>query len=636
MVVAVAVSGSDNVGKSTQIRLLARESGVAEAGSLDAHDPRWEDARARGLADWWFRRAALEEVVDVLACSYLARSAAADTTGTGVVRLMDRGMPMLEASVVATVAVRELLDYEAAVQRARGLLAAYRDDIDRAEAGEWGVLLLHAAEPTAGTMRALAREREVTLRYATYQRVLNEHLHMLAAAGQFARTIVVGDRPILDVQHELRVLLRDRLGISVPGLALHEVQVAALGGLSESGKSTAGAYLATRHGYARLKIGYLLAVAAARWGIADVYALDEVDIAELLVLGLEMYCTAHHFQHLVSIESLHRAGVTVELAKLLGARLMVVYLDAAPGLREARSMAGPADVRERDAVKRSRGAERVRELADAVIDNNGPRLALYHALDSIAISNRWRLAVPQRASVADLGLPSRLAVYLDALLARVADPAAPLVSLLAVTGSGARGKYQHGWSDLDVLAVAEQDMLSRLRAVLGELAGQLGGIKLGFTILSAAECAAGTVTPRLLHTLALIGTGVLPVLWHADSLVLPCPDQQTDAFASLADGVAAAIEIRRQLLKPELDLRSLYKVTALVAKVGLRGEGEEHPGDTEAFQALLDRFPAFFTGLDPAVVAAARHEDQAAIQLAHAILAWWLATLPTARPGSLQ
>jgi len=633
-VVAVAVSGPDNVGKSTQIRLLARVGGVAGAGSLDAHDPRWADAHARGLADWWFRRAALEEVVDVLACSYLARSATVGCAGT--VRLVDRGMPMLEASVVATAAARERLAYQAAVQRARELLAVYRDDLEGAEAGEWGVLLLHAAEPVAGTARALAREGEVTKTYATYQRVLNDHLHALADAGRFAQTIVVADRPILDVQHELRVLLRDRLGLPIPGMALHRVRVVALGGLSESGKSTAGAYLATQHGYARLKIGYLLEVAAARCGIADVYVLDDVAIAEMLVLGLEMYCGAHHFQRHVSIESLHRAGVTAELAKLFGPNLTVVYLDASAGVREARSLAGPADVGERDAVKRSRGAERIRELAGAVIDNNGPRLALYRALDKIAASKCWPPAMPQRITVADLGLPSRLAAYLDALLARVADPAAPLASLLAVTGSGARGKYQQGWSDLDVLAVAEQDRLSRLRAVLAELAGRLGGVKLGFTILSEAECAAGAVTPRLLHTLALIGTGRLPVLWCAATLTLPCPDQETDALASLGDGVAAAVEIRRQLLKPALDLRSLYKVTVLVAKVGLRAEGEEHPGDTEALHALLRRFPASFTGLDPGVIAAARHDEQAAIQLAHAVLAWWLATLPATGPGLLR
>jgi hypothetical protein len=118
--------------------------------------------------------------VDVLACSYLARAAAAADAGS--VRLVDRGMPMLEASVVATAAVREHLDYEAAAQRAADLLADYRRDLEQAEAAEWGVLLLHATEPSAGAARALAPEQEVTPAYAAFQQVLNAHLH--GQAGQ--------------------------------------------------------------------------------------------------------------------------------------------------------------------------------------------------------------------------------------------------------------------------------------------------------------------------------------------------------------------------------------------------------------------------------------------------------------------
>lgn len=596
---------------------------------MDAHDPRWADARARGLADWWFGGVAVEQVTDVLACSYLARSGSAGPAG--VIRLADRGMPMLEASVVATAAVRELLEYQDAVQRAGELLAPYRADLTRAEDAEWGVLLLHADEPSDGAERALARERQVTARYATYQRVLNAHLHVLADRGRFAETMVVGDRAILDVQDQLRALLRGRLGVPVTGVALRQVQVAALGGLSESGKSTAGAYLAERHGYARLKIGYLLQTGAGAHGIADVYALDDAAMAEMLAAGLEAYCAAHHFQRRVSIESLHRAGMTAELVKLLGDHLTVIYLDAHASQRTARSADGPADVSERDAVKLSRGADRIRESADVVVDNNGPRVTLYHALDTIAASMRWPAATPDRAAVADLGLPLHLAAYLDALLRQVADPAAPLVSLLAVTGSGARGKYQHGWSDLDVLAVAEQHNLTRLRTALGQLARQLGGVKLGFTILSAAEIAAGAITPRLLHTLTLISTSRLPVLWSADSLTLPCPDRDTDALASLGDGIAAAIEIRRQLIKPAPDVRSLYKVTAVLAKVALRGEGAEHPDDADALQALLDLFPDSFQGLDALAVTEARRSEESAMRLAHAVLAWWLATLPAAR-----
>jgi hypothetical protein len=161
------------------MRLLARVSGVEVAGALDAHD-RWANAHARGLADWWFRSAGLEEVVDVLACSYLARSGAG---GAGGVRLIERGMPMLAASVVATVAARERRGYEAAARRAMELLAVYRDDLERAEAGEWGVLLLHPPGHAAGAERALAREQEVSPEYAIYQRALNYHLHALSDAA---------------------------------------------------------------------------------------------------------------------------------------------------------------------------------------------------------------------------------------------------------------------------------------------------------------------------------------------------------------------------------------------------------------------------------------------------------------------
>jgi hypothetical protein len=615
--VVIAVSGPDNVGKTTQVRLLARRAGMTDLGALDAHDPRWPGARSAGLADWWFSAAPVSEVADVLACSYLARAAVA-RGGDGTL-LADRGMPMLEATVAATAAVREHLGHEAAGSRAAELLSPYRRDLEQAEAAETGVLLLHDADPEAGAARALAREEQVSARYAAYQRDLNARLHALAGSGRFAAVITVGDRAILQVQHEIGTRLSGRPGLDVPEVALERVQVVALGGLSESGKSTAGAYLAARHGYARLKIGYLLDAAAARRQVADVYALDAAGIAELLAEGLEGYCRAHHFQRRVSIESLH-----------LGPSLHVAYLDTAAATREARGTAGPGDVRERDAVKISRGAEGVRALAGLVIDNNGPVIALYHALDRVAAGGRWPQAAVRQCEAAALGLPAHLTAYADELVRRLADPGSPLTSLLAVTGSGGRGKYQEGWSDLDVLAVAETASLPAIRAALGDLAGSLRGVKLGFTVVSAAECQAGALTPRLLHTLALIGTGRQPALWCDPGLRLPSPDTDADALASLADGTAAAVEIRRQLIKAAPDLRALLKVTALAAKVALRAQGAEHPADEDALLALIDSCPGAFPGLGPAAVTAARHDGQAAARLAGAVLDWWLSTLPPA------
>jgi len=631
----IAVSGPDNVGKSTQVRLLVERGGLVDAGPLDVHDRRWEPARAAGLAAWWFEAAPLVDVVDVLVCSYLARSTAhpAEAAGSAAAvprRVVDRGIPMLEASVVATVAVRERLDHPSAAQRGAELLAPYQPDLERAEAGELGVLMLHCDEPRAGVARTLSREPETTPRYANYQQVLHAHLHQQNDAGRFDHTITVGDQAILTVHEAIATWLAS-LGVDIAPPALARVDVVALGGLSESGKSTAGAYLQARHGYARLKIGYLLETAAARRGIADVYGLDAIRLTELLVAGLEDYCAAHHFLRRLSIESLHRAGLTAELAKLLGNRLTVVYLDGDQSTREARAVLGTDDLRQRDAVKKARGAEDVRHLADLVLDNSGSRLALYHALDRLAADLRWPTARPRHTRVADLRLPAHLTDYLDSLLARLTGADPPPITLLAVTGSGARGKYEHGWSDLDVLILADIGQLPTLRDTLAHVAGVLRGVKLGCTVISQAECRAGALTPRLLHTLRLIAAGQLPVLYSADGLRLPHPDADTDAFTSLRDGVGAAVEIRRQLLRPAPDLRSLFKVTAMLAKVALRAEGDEHPDDADALRALVaanpDRFPS------PDVANHARADSAAAVTLAANVLRWWLATLPASAQG---
>ncbi len=50
----------------------------------------------------------------------------------------------------------------------------------------------------------------------------------------------------------------------------------ALGGLPESGRSTTAEYLRVRHGFARLKIGFLIETAAALHGTGDPYAADPV------------------------------------------------------------------------------------------------------------------------------------------------------------------------------------------------------------------------------------------------------------------------------------------------------------------------------------------------------------------------
>jgi hypothetical protein len=107
--------------------------GAVLLGRLDEFDPRWKPIIAAGMAERWFEHGSIHEVADVLVCSYLERA----RQPLAGLRLVDRGMPMLEASVAATLAVREKLAAGAAAERAAALLAAYEQDIRRAEAAEF-------------------------------------------------------------------------------------------------------------------------------------------------------------------------------------------------------------------------------------------------------------------------------------------------------------------------------------------------------------------------------------------------------------------------------------------------------------------------------------------------------------------
>ncbi|MGW8401860.1 hypothetical protein ACWGLP_35125, partial [Streptomyces lydicus] len=618
--VSVAFSGPDNTGKTKQIGILARRMGASatSAGPLDHYDRRWAAIKADGMSRWWFETGPVQELCDVLATSYLERSR---RPFSAPVRLLDRGIPMLEASVAATVAVREKLTAPQAADRARCLLDPYQADLRTAEAGEHALLLLHCEDAEEGTRRSLSHEAGVTDIYAAYQRALHERINRLAAEGRFAMTMHIGDRPTVTVQDEVRRLLAP-LHPAIPGRAMAGVHVTALGGMSESGKSTAGEYLRTHHGYARLKIGYLIQDAATRAGIADPYRLDPVVQAELIVDALDRYCEAHHFLDCVSVESLHDFDSTAELARMLGSQLTIAYLDASAAVRARRGTTGARDVANRDVVKCARGADKIASIAQEVIGNDGPRLELERRLDRMALARKWPEHRPSTMPVNALGLPVHLEAFLSELLDRLTGPR-PLIDLLAVTGSGARGKYQHDWSDLDVFVVAGVDSLDGMRRVLADLEAELGGVKLGLTVLTRAECRAGAVTSRLLHVLALIGSGGLVPLWCAAGLALPAPDTDTDVDVSLRDGIQAAIEIRRQLLKGSPDLRDLYKVTALLAKIQLRFRGVECPSDNDALRALVE---AGHPGAS--VVAAARTERAAADELAMVVLRSWLATLP--------
>jgi hypothetical protein len=164
-----------------------------------------------------------------------------------------------------------------------------------------------------------------------------------------------------------------------------------LAGLSEGGKSTVGALLRDEHGVTRLKIGYLLEVAALRAGAADPYQWPEPEQAERLTE--EILCfTAACKADAVSIESAHRFEATAHLKRVWGDCCQIVYVDADLRIRASRTPEPEDQLRARDAIKCQRGAHRITAIADHLIDNSGPLSALKLAVTRLVSTARLQHA----------------------------------------------------------------------------------------------------------------------------------------------------------------------------------------------------------------------------------------------------
>jgi hypothetical protein len=572
---AVSVNGADNVGKTTQLRWLATAiPDAVSVGTVDRWHPRWAQLAAGDFAAWWFQTSTTAEHVALVFDSHAARRRAGD----GLL-LEDRGWPMLIALCAATAAVKDTMTPAAALARVQEMVSGLPAHLR----GGVHLLLRHADDPARDAALALAREPRAPSRwYAAYQRALTAVLDIQCRRGDYTAVMVRGDRPVLDIQTEIRQTLAG-LGLPVvplPRPPLRRVWV--LAGLSESGKSTVGALLRDEHGVTRLKIGYLLEVAAARAGLGDPYtAWAETQQAERLVEELLRF-TAASKATVVSLESAHRYESTMHLRRVLGAACQIVYVDADLAARSERTAEPAAALRERDEVKRGRGAHRLAVDADWLLDNTGSLATL-----KLAVARLVAVADTTPRPVAVQPADTPVGAWLAAAVARLVDDE---VAAVAVTGSVNAAEWIPGWSDVDLLVVRDSLPVGWLRAAHQGL-GAPAGVKVALTCCTTADLAAGRVVPRLVHALRRLHHGTPGLLYRRSGYLLPRPTLGCDDRSSRGELALVVMTLRRLVAAADPDLRAVHKHVLLIMKILLRAGEIDVDSPAEVGDAFAGMFP---------------------------------------------
>ena len=461
------------------------------------------------------------------------------------------------------------------------------------------------------TQRAADEDPSVQPRVARVQTQIHD-LH--EALGSLTEDVVAGRRRLPDGARfklygtAVRSDTRSSPSSNLP-------PVIALGGLSECGKSTSGLFLSRDEGAVRFKIGFLLAQAAARQGLADPYALSPTRQAELLLDELNRFTDAHVDVDLITIESVQRAASIASLKSLMGERLRVAYVDAPFAVRLARTGSTRQALEEKDRIKTSRGADHI--PADEVLDNSKSVTRLHSGLRRLAsppATARIKTIPPEQLRVppAVKMATSRLVESLSALPDEQC--------LIALTGSAVNGGWQEGWSDVDLLAITGSGHSAPVMRAIHEYRSDLlacGGIHLGATVLPTAEAQVRRLPNRVLAALVMLQEGA-PALLVSPGLRLPAVSRlevERGTPAALADAVATT---RRLLHDPGNGrVRPLYKHLLLLCRLLLREQsvwvnGNDHVV-LEAVRLLPDLGPLDLPPLPEVIAAHRAGTDQAQV-----------------------
>ncbi len=490
MKIVISFNGVDGSGKTTQLDLLEKDNPdiLEKVGGLDKYYP--FSKLPKDNFEWWFFESSAQQFVDIIYESLKNRNLYIMQSPKPIV-IVDKGIKNFDARVTATLMYKGKSKAEAIEMVKQAKLKFCIDSIEDKD------LFFNIAK-SIKLRKELTRQRKFTglildraQTYSVYQEYQNEIIQEQVENGEYEEFDATGS--IEEVHQKLKDIIFNELK-KITIFPSEDKKIYALGGLSECGKSGTGKYLSQKHNIWNLKFRYFLEQMAQRYNVDDplmFYRNDSYLVSLLEVNQIAMLFQKQYYKDSISLESLHDFELSKALKEQLGEQFSIIYIDTSLKNRVIRNALSEGididksmkQVQEKDIEKQNMGADKIIEIADFVIDNNGTNYELYSKLDTI-VSDKTKytgeLYDENRKNIPDK-YREAIKIFREEIIARLGDK----VKLLTLTGSCARECVYDGYSDIDAIIVIEP-YDKDTRKILNDIVKRIP-IKIGTTVFSNRE-----------------------------------------------------------------------------------------------------------------------------------------------------
>lgn len=523
MKLILSFNGIDGSGKTTQLDLLSKENpDIVETISGGGEYYPFSSPPKKDF-NWWFNSSSPEEFLNVVYQTLYTRNLDIKKSKKPII-IIDKGIKNFDARAIATLMCKGIIKSEAKrmVEQAKlKFNVAYLEDKE----------LFFNIAPSIKLRKEITEQRKFNglildkaKIYSEYQKYQNEIIQEQINNGEYEVFDAKGS--IEEVHQRLNAFIFDELK-KITLFPNQDKKIYALGGLSECGKSGTGKYLSQKHNIWNLKFRYFLEQMSQRYDVADPlkFYRNNSDLVSLLETNqIAILFQKQYYKDAISLESLHDFELTKALKARLGEQFSIIYIDTnlknrvirnalSEGMSIEQSM---GQVQAKDIRKKEMGADKIKDIADFVVNNNGTSYELYNKLDTI-VSEKNKY-IGQLYDEDKKNIPNEYRQAIKVFRETIYTKFGNKVKLLMLTGSCARECVHGGYSDIDVIMVVEP-YDKETRNILNDIVKKIP-IKVGTTIFSEKELQSGELDTKTKYAIYKMEQGDFQPLIYDNMLNL--------------------------------------------------------------------------------------------------------------------